>query len=468
MSKMNSFISMSVPTNVSSLSKIKGFPVLAEHTTLRYMTFVVLYFAQGIPEGMLAFGIPAWMAMNGKTPGEIASFAIITVLPWSLKFLVAPMMDRYTILSMGRKRPWIIMGQIGLVISCICLAYVPDPLNNLNTFMAVGFIVSFFGAFQDVATDGMAIDIIPEDQQARANGLMWGSKIVGISASLAVGTWLINKYNFTVSILALSAVIGLIMFFPLFLRERKGEKIAPWTIGKASPETKKLQVTNWRSLFKSLFSVFTLRNSLLIAVILFICQGSFKYIGTLLPMFTVKELGWTNGDYSQYYATAKLIGGIIGMLLGGILIEKLGKIKMMNVYLFSLILIISVLSFFKLYWGRTAFIYGFMIIYNIIYTFTCIGLFAIAMQCCWKKVSASQFTLYMTIANMGQIALAALIGPIKANFNWQFTLMAFAISIALAWFLLQFLNIENQIKSVATLENKDLDQERRLATMVEN
>lgn len=64
---MNSFISMSVPTNVSSLSKIKGFPVLAEHTTLRYMTFVVLYFAQGIPEGMLAFGIPAWMAMNGKT-----------------------------------------------------------------------------------------------------------------------------------------------------------------------------------------------------------------------------------------------------------------------------------------------------------------------------------------------------------------------------------------------------------------
>lgn len=115
---------------------------------------------------------------------------------------------------------------------------------------------------------------------------------------------------------------------------------------------------------------------------------------------------------------------------------------------FSLILIISVLSFFKLYWGRTAFIYGFMIIYNIIYTFTCIGLFAIAMQCCWKKVSASQFTLYMTIANMGQIALAALIGPIKANFNWQFTLMAFAISIALASFC--NFNFENQIKSVAT------------------
>jgi MFS transporter, PAT family, beta-lactamase induction signal transducer AmpG len=83
-------------------------------------------------------------------------FTVVTVLPWNLKFIVAPLMDRYTYLPMGRKRPWILLGQIGLVVSFIYMAYIPNPLNNLNQLMMAGFIVPFFGAFQDVATDGMA------------------------------------------------------------------------------------------------------------------------------------------------------------------------------------------------------------------------------------------------------------------------------------------------------------------------
>ena len=437
------------------LKQSSTIPALSENTFLRYFNFIALYFAQGVPEGMLFYGIPAWMAMNGKTPGEIAAFAVACGLPWSFKFIVAPLMDRYTWLPMGRKRPWVILGQVGLIASCIALAYVPDPLNNLNLFMAAGFLVSFFGAFQDVATDGMAVDIIPIKQQARANGLMWGSKIIAVSTTLALGTWLLNKYNFTTSILLLSAMIGIIMLVPLFLRERQNEKILPWTSGAASPETKKMQLTNWATIFKSLYSVFSLRNSLLLACTLFISQGAYNYIDTLLTIFTVQELGWTNIAYSQYYSSATLIGGISGMIVGGFLIDKFGKKRMLSLYFIGMVIITSALSYFKIYWVNTTFIYSFMIMYNMLYTFGCIGIFAIAMQCCWKKVSASQFTLYMTIANLGRIALASLIGPIKAHFNWQFALMAFAVMIALAWLLLQFLNINKQVERVVRLENGD-------------
>ncbi|MES2774425.1 MAG: MFS transporter [Bacteroidota bacterium] len=441
---------ISIPLKQSST-----IPALSENTFLRYFNFVALYFAQGAPEGILFYGIPAWMAMNGKTAGEIAGFIVACGLPWSFKFIVAPLMDRYTYLPMGRKRPWVILGQIGLVASCIAMAYVPDPLNNLNLFMAAGFAVSFFGAFQDVATDGMAIDVIPVNQQAKANGLMWGSKVIAISTTLAVGTWLLNTYNFTTAILSLAVMIGFIMLVPLFLREKPGEKIVPWAAGKASLENKKLQAGNWASIFKSLYSAFCLRNSLLLATILFLAQGSYNYIETILPIFSVKELNWTNGSYSQYFATAKIIGGIGGMLLGGILIERFGKKRMMNIYFFSLVLFTSVLAFSKVYWSYKNFIYAFMILYNIAYTFACIGIFSIAMQCCWKKISASQFTLYMTIGNLGRIALAALIGPVKANFNWQFSIFAFAIMIGAAWLLLQFFNIDRQMNAVAGLENKD-------------
>lgn len=432
-------------------------PSLSDNAFLRYFNFVALYFAQGIPEGMLLFGIPAWMAMNGNTPGEIASFAIACGLPWSFKFIVAPLMDRYTFLPMGRKRPWVIFGQLGLIGSCIALAYVPDPLNNLNQFMLAGFMVAFFGSFQDVATDGMAVDIVPIDQQARANGLMWGSKLVGISASLALGSWMLNVYGFTTAILVLSLMIALIMLVPLFSRERTGEKLLPWTAGTASAETQQLQLTEWKTIFKSLYSVFSLKNSLLLAVILFITQGSFNYMGTLLPIFTVKELGWTNITYSQYYSTAKLIGGLVGMVVGGILIDKFGKKPMMNIYFITLALLTTAFAFSKSYWGNPGFIYGFMITYNIVYTFACIGIFAMAMQCCWKKVSASQFTLYMTLANLGRIALAALIGPITNNFSWDIALLSFAIMIAAAWLLLQFLNINKQVEGVVKLEKKEAD-----------
>lgn len=446
---------------INYVKKNAQFPVLAEHTFIRYFNFIALYFAQGIPEGMLTFGIPAWMAMNGKTPGEIASFAVITVLPWSLKFIVAPLMDRYTYLPMGRKRPWVLVGQIGLVVSCIYMAYVPDPLNNLNQLMIAGLTVSFCGAFQDVATDGMAVDLIPADEQAKANGLMWGSKIIGISASLAAGSWILHKHNFTSAMLMMAAVIGIIMLVSLFSTERRGEKIAPWSSGKASPETKNLQLCSWRSIFKSLYSVFSLRNSLIIAVLLFISQGSFKYISTLLPIFTVKELNWTNVEYAQYYASAKLIGGVFGMLIGGILINKFGKKRMMNFYFMGLIALICFFAFLNANWVDRNFIYAFMIAQNILYTLACIGLFAIAMHCCWKKVSASQFTLYMTIANLGQMVFVALIGPIRANFSWQISLFTFAFFISLAWLLLQFLNIDKQIQSVTALENKDLVPEVR-------
>lgn len=437
------------------LKQSGSIPALSENTFLRYFNFIALYFAQGVPEGMLFYGIPAWMAMNGKSPGEIAGFAVVCGLPWSFKFIVAPLMDRYTYLPMGRKRPWVLLGQTGLILSCIAMAYVPDPLNNLNLLMAAGFVVSFFGAFQDVATDGMAVDIIPINQQARANGLMWGSKIIGISSSLALGSWLLNKYDFTTAILLLAVMIGAIMLVPLFLRERQGEKIAPWTSGTASAETKKLQLTSWITIFKSLYSVFSLRNSLLLACILFICQGAYNYIDTLLPIFTVKELGWTNVSYSQFYATAKLIGGIGGMLIGGILIDRFGKKRMMNIYFIGMVLLSAAFAFLKMYWVTNTFIYSFMMIYNVLYTFACIGIFAIAMECCWKKVSASQFTLYMTIGNLGRIALAALIGPITANFNWQISIFAFAVMIAVAWFIMQFLNINKQVERVVDLENKD-------------
>ena len=432
----------------------KSIPALSENTFLRYFNFIALYVAQGIPEGIILFGIPAWMAMNGKTPGEIGSFVAVFGLPWSFKVIVAPLMDRFTFLPMGRRRPWVILGQFGLILSFVAMAFIPDPLNNMKLLMIAGFAVGFFGSFQDVATDGMAIDIVPAEQQARANGYMWGAKIIGTSASLALGSLLLNKYGYTTAILSLSVGVGLIMLVPLLLRERTGERLLPWTKGESSEENKKIQLTGWSIIFKSLYRVFSLRNSLMVAVIMFFMQCAYNYVATLLPIFTVQALGWTDQEYSNSFATASLIGGIGGMLIGGVLIEKFGKTRMLNIYYTALIIFTAVFVFIKSTWANTTIIFSYMVIYQIMYVFTCIGLFAISMQCCWKKVSASQFTIYMTIGNMGRIVGAKMIGPMKLHFAWEHTILLFSGLLLIGLVLIQFLNINNHLEHVNNLDVK--------------
>ena len=169
----------------------------------------------------------------------------------------------------------------------------------------------------------------------------------------------------------------------------------------------------------------------------------------------LQELGWTDRAYSQFYATATLIGGLGGMLIGGILIDKFGKIRMLNIYFFLLIALTAGLAFLKAYWSNKWFISSFMITYQLLYVFATIGVFATAMQCCWKKVSATQFTMYMTIANVGRIVGAKSIGPIKSHFSWKFTIIAFALMMALAWVLIRLIHLNRHVEKVNELEKKD-------------
>ncbi|MCB0452119.1 MAG: MFS transporter [Aequorivita sp.] len=416
--------------------------VLTDNALTRYITFSALYIAQGIPEGITFFAIPAWLAMNGKTAMEIAAYVGVIGIPWSFKIIIAPLMDRFTFLAMGRKRPWVILGQLGLIISFLCIGLVEDPLNNLSGLMAVGFFISFFGAFQDVATDGMAVDVIPENEQARANGLMWGTKIIGTSAALMAGTWLINNFGLATAISSLSIVVATIMFFPIYFRERPGEKTMPWTAGKVSPDSQQTQLKSWKNIFKSLYKVVRLKSSLVFALGVFVVSLMFGLIDTLLPIFSIQELGWTNSYFSNVFSITTVIGGFLGMFIGGYLVDYFGKIRMLSVYLFCITLLIAVFASFSNLWSNNLIIYTFILSYYTLYTFLCIAVFASAMHLCWKTVAATQFTLYMALSNMGRAAGAAMLGVLKTNFSWEIVFLIIAIMPVIMVILIQLINFK--------------------------
>ena len=428
------------------------FPSLSENAPLRYLSFSFLYFAQGLPEGLLRFGIPAWLAMNGKSAVEIGAFVAIGILPWSFKILAAPLMDRFTFLAMGRRRPWILFGQLGLAISFLSMAFIADPLNNMFMLKLFSFFVGLFAVFQDIAVDGLAIDILPEDQQARANGLMWGSKIIGISASVAIGISIINAYSFFHAIVFFSLFVFLILLFPLFIRERAGEKRLPWTKGKVSEVAASIQVQSFKELFTSLARVFILPVSLIMGVAAFSFSIGRGLIDAMLPVFTVQELGWTDGDYSQTFSLIQLVSGILGMFVGGALIDFFGKVRMMSIYLIFLILLVVSAFFLRDSWDNQYMFIGFIGIFYTLIVFTTIAVFASAMQLCWKRISATQFTLYMAISNLGLASGAALLGPLKSFVAWEYVVLAFAVFAGFMLLGIQFLHFDKHTKRVDVLE----------------
>ena len=428
--------------------------VLSENSFLRYFNFAVLYLAQGVPEGITFFAIPAWLAMNDKTPVEIASYAAVIGIPWSFKILIAPLMDRFTYLPMGRKRPWVIFGQLGLIISFLAIGMVEDPLNNLKGLMIAGFFISFFGAFQDVATDGMAVEIVPKDQQARANGLMWGAKTIGISLSLVVGTSLINLLGFSTAIPFMSIAFAFFVLAPICFRERPGEKIMPWTKGEPSKYAKAVQLNSWIKLFKGLFKVVILPSSVFMIIAVLFNGMLNGLIETLLPIYTIQEIGWTNSSFSQAYSTTNLISGLFGMFVGGALVDFFGEKKMLIIYLILTIALLIGIGLSSALWGYNQVIFSFVLLATLLATFISIAFFATGMKLCFKTVAATQFTLYMAISNTGRAYGSGLVGKLKELFEWEQIFLFITISPLITILMLQFINFNKHKKSIENFKKK--------------
>ena len=120
------------------------------------------------------------------------------ILPWTFKLAYGFIMDRYAFLAMGRRRPWIIVGQLGLVAALVTMAYANPGVQQIGMIAAFAFAMGLASAFQDVAVDGLAVDILPADEIERVNGYMFGGQAIGVAAGAAASGYLIAYHGLPV------------------------------------------------------------------------------------------------------------------------------------------------------------------------------------------------------------------------------------------------------------------------------
>lgn len=127
----------------------------------------LLYFCQGLPGGFLAVALPVILLRQGASLRTVG-FAGLLSLPWMIKILWAPLVDRYGSARFGERKSWLVPAQIGMLAVTLALAHV-DPASALPMVALLFLVLNVFAATQDIAVDGIAVDLLEDDELGPGN-----------------------------------------------------------------------------------------------------------------------------------------------------------------------------------------------------------------------------------------------------------------------------------------------------------
>jgi MFS transporter, PAT family, beta-lactamase induction signal transducer AmpG len=409
--------------------------ILAENRHLRLFSFFVLYLAQGFPFGMVNTAIPGFLAERGASAADLGYFALAS-LPWSFKLLPAPLMDRFAYLAMGRRRPWVILAQAGMVLAGLAFVFFPDGLDDIVVLTTLCFILNCFSATQDVAVDGMAIDVLPREEQGRANSFMAFGQVAGISISSILSAYVLVRYGLPGIGIMLFVAFGLILLWSIAIRERAGEKLLPWTQGHATARSIQLQARGWTGMVGDLLKVLFKPASLLLMGASFLFLFAHSIWQGLANLIVVQKLGYANTVYNSFIALTGPAAAIAGLALGYFVDRKgLRRFYIGTLSLYGILAIVVGLS--EPAWTSLPYLMMIGVLQACIYQGTFISFLAIHMNISWIKVAATQFSLYMAWVNIGRSSGPAAIAALQPYLDWNqiYFVMALCLSIAvvLVW-----------------------------------
>lgn len=392
----------------------KSMPAISEYRTLRFLFVFLLYVAQGAPVGIFFFAIPAWLAANGAGALEVGAFLSATGLPWTLKFVNGFIMDRFTFLPMGRRRAWLIAAQAVMVVFLIAFAIASPGPDQIATLSAFAFIIMTATTFQDVAVDGMAVDLIPDEERARANGLMFGGQSIGIAAGTAFTGFAIASVGFSTAVLGNAAFVAVILMMLIIFRERPGERLLPWMPGEASEVSARRQVAAWWPLLTSVWKAMFTRDAMLHVVAQF-CVGALYGLYTgAMPLIATNVAGWNDADFSGLSGAGNLLAGILGVVVFGALSDKLGTRRSTVLSFLVTALVAGAFLLARPYWHLGITIHTAVFVYLSLTVWSQVGACASAMKICSLKAAATQFTLFMALSNLGITVASATLGLLDA------------------------------------------------------
>ena len=397
-------------------------PYLEVSPRLRLVMVTLMYIAQGVQFGLMTVAIPSYLAAQDMASTVVGSFIAAIMLPWSLKLVVAPLMDKYSYVPMGRKRPWIMGSMAAASAGYLLMGMMEDPIAQFGLFTLLAACVSAFVAVMDVAIDGQAIELIPDEEQSTANAFMWGGKVLGMSGTIAFSAWSLEVFGLSTTSFFAALVSILFLIFPVLFREREGD-VFFLPKGVLQSDHIASDPTNNAIAMKGIINILLYPSSIFLAIGGFLHGMTYGIFDALMPVHAVRDLGLDDRYFSNTASVAGLFSGILALVIGGLLIKKLGRRRALAFFLAMLSVLILAYFSSTLIWGYKEHIFALLVFTVYLFrTLILISFFALAMWLCEKKMAATQFAIYMALGNLGISAGAAFAGYVSIHLE---TLLVF-------------------------------------------
>lgn len=379
------------------------------------VALLLLGISSGLPLFLSSKTLQAWMTVEKVDLSAIGAFSLVG-LPYSLKFLWAPLLDRFTLPFAGRRRGWLVVIQCALLVA-IALMALQKPALGLRFLAVNALAIAFLGATQDIAADAYRADVLEEREMgAGAAVFVLGYRIaLLVTGSLAL--ILADRVPWSVVYLLMSGVmvIGLIATF--VAPEPEGRERLPASLADAV-------FLPFGEFFQRLG---LLRGSLILVFIVLYKLGD-ALVNNMSTPFLL-QTGFTQTDIGAVQGGMGLIATIVGALAGGIILSKIGINR--SLWVFGGLQAVSNFTYFiQAQLGRD---YRFMVLTINVESF-CAGLgtaafVAFLMSLCNRSFSATQYALLSSLMAVSRDILVAPAGTLVEMTSWSWF---FLISIAAA------------------------------------
>lgn len=369
--------------------------------TARYTMFGSLYFSQGTVFSYFTSLNALYFLSKGLSMADVGIFGAIALIPFVIKIFLGMLSDRVNLLGLGHRKPYIILG---LLVQTLCLVIVPfiDPADDYWLFVALAFILQLGMALYDTCTDGLALDTTPVDEQGTIQGFMVGGRAAGVVITASVLGWLAQEVSWT----AVFWLLGALTLIPL-----------PFVFSLREEEKSAGEEFEW-----SAFAAFKDKQIIALAAAGFLF---FMVIaGTNQNVNPFLESGFgISLRAAGLYTTIWGMGVVLGGMLGGRLIDRIGQHKSTRIALFFSFLTILILALIP----NPGFAWPIVFIFGLSYGTYQTVYFALAMFYTEKRIAASMFSIFMAVTNIGQgvgFAIAGGLANLPAvGFRWAFVIL---------------------------------------------
>jgi PAT family beta-lactamase induction signal transducer AmpG len=374
-----------------------------------------LGFSSGLPLYLTSQTLQAWLTKEGISLAAIAAFSLVK-LPYSLKFIWSPLLDRFVPPFLGRRRGWLVITQVALILGIVAMA-LQNPSQGLQPLIIAAVTVAFFSASQDILVDAYRTDIVETQERGAGASIYLLGYRIAILVTGYVTLFLADRMPWQAVYLLMSLLMLVGILSSIFAPEPVLRDRPPQTIYAA---------------VKLPFSEFFQRNGFVQGLLILVFIAIYKLGDSLLknvstPFLLDKGLHFTQSDIA-FPGALGIFATMVGTLSAGAVMTKIGVNR--SLWIFAIVQAVGNLAFFALALiGKN---YYLMLAALNIEQF-CAGLetaafVAFLMSLCNQSFSATQYALLSSVQGFSRDILTAPAGLWAQATGWPTFFLLTAIA----------------------------------------